>query len=154
MAQTKKIAVFIADNPKKENKKLINNLNEDYCSIEVSKLLKDKKCCVLTERFYYSDSKINAKGKFYNDENKRDGFYNSPTHALAIKWIRENFGIHIYTHGCGMGFYCYVLQRADGVKNSIIKSSYGGPKEIDGMFSYVEQAIEAALLYTLQNLIK
>lgn len=131
---------------------MINNITEDYCSFEVSKLLKEKGFGVACNGKYQHNKEwehtdtiewINYNTSWF------EGDISSPTHSLAIKWIRENFGIHIsidLDDESSHEFYkCKVLR--------IIK-------EVDYEFLYVshhnsiEKATEAALLYTLQNLIK
>ena len=70
----------------------------------------------------------------------------APTHALAIEWIRVNFGIGIaISPKRGFEFKWYVY-------------FYNG-KELLGeikfaFFNSPQEATEAALLYTLKNLIK
>lgn len=65
--------------------------------------------------------------------------------ALAIKWIRENFGIHIFPD-FGLGW-----------ESIIVPVGYSGDGQFlkDGLtnFKTPEEATEAALLYTLKNLI-
>lgn len=127
-----------------------NNITEDYCSFEVSKLLKEKGFdCMCDRKAAFTD-----KNKFYPavihytklsncDKAYADGNVLVPTHALAIKWIRENFGIHIsvdFDIENSWSFACYGLS---GVIGTIVNSEYDSP----------EEATEAALLYTLKNLI-
>lgn len=126
-----------------------NNIEESYCSLEVSKLLKEKECEVDTLNVYrseifetYGEYEL---GYYSNSENKK-GIVAAPTHALAIEWIRINFGfwIEIYKNASGYG---YIIQKTD--TGSIIK-------EITDFifFNSPQEATELALLYTLQNLIK
>lgn len=73
--------------------------------------------------------------------------FSSPTQALAIKWIRENFGI-ICTHTMPTKinnkwlFGGKVFSMENEADNMVI-----------GAFDSPEEAIEAALLHTLKNLI-
>lgn len=128
-----------------------NNIEEDYCSFEVSKLLKEKGFQVPTV-FYF---RITGGHMFpqpnpfnHNDDSKNETaggmtYVSAPTHALAIKWIRENFHIHIwvekYLSESIEIFYEYF------VDNHVGNSGYG--------YNNPEEATEAALLYTLKNLI-
>ena len=138
-----------------------NNITEDYCSFEVSKLLKEK------------GLKLNLSGKYVFNHNgkwpwQKEGEFldlndhldetccpnhgvpdskliDAPTHSLAIKWIRENFGIHITEineSNITDGFY----QCRISIKRRIT-SFFEGKKS-------TFEATEAALLHTLQNLIK
>jgi len=69
-----------------------NDITEDYCSFEVSQLLKEKGFRVPTDgRFYYKDyytewtfSEIGAI-KADNRNQSEFGSICSPTHSLAIK---------------------------------------------------------------------
>jgi hypothetical protein len=147
-----------------------NNIQEDYCSFEVSKLLKEKGFDSPCSDHYelgtdgygvgvfqggflnefgsnrdYSNSELM---KNYIKENVEYGEWSRPTHALAIKWIRENFGIDISSH-CDIGdrnFYAYTLTRVKQMP--FWRLIYN-----QGNYKTPEEAIEAALLYTLTNLI-
>src|SRR5574343_236503 len=84
-----------------------NNIQEAYCSLEVSKLLKEKGCDLPAQLIHYYPprKKDNVHlgpgwGRRYNYyiNQPKDGSerIHSFTHALAIEWIRVNFGIHIW----------------------------------------------------------
>lgn len=79
--------------------------------------------------------------------NKSKGYfetYSSPTHSLAIKWIRENFGIWIYNEIASMNSFRPKAYELEGDKFGIWEGfKYASPQE----------ATEAALLHTLKNLI-
>lgn len=119
-----------------------NNITEDYCSFEVSKLLKEK-----------GFAPINWKDKVFIDGKEQEylahwhmyanEFVCRPTHNIAIKWIRENQGYHITICLSLQGYYYYSIQMTDGEYQDIIQETYKKP----------EDAVEAALLYTLKNLI-
>lgn len=136
-----------------------NNITEDYCSYEVSKLLKEKGFDVDCQYSYdyegnnFSSTDDNSTIK----PSKLLYGYCSPTHALAIKWIRENFNIWISVDWTP-------LNNGDEIPFKVnwwymISGEIGNPeKSIDStelqIYSSSEEATEAALLYTLQNLIK
>lgn len=156
-----------------------NNTTEDYVSFEVAKLLKEKGFAWLDHTLIAKDGKLvwsNPTGvptsldNGYNcyEENgvpirprkytPTNTHYPRPTHALAIKWIRENFGIHIYAQFQTWDDGCYTANWC--LKQDILWLFYDiGVKEKDGMlwkrtkFNKPEEATEAALLHTLQNLI-
>lgn len=78
---------------------------------------------------------------------KLKGFNNThwniePTQQLAIDWIRVNFGIHIIVLPARN---CYMI---------IIPEDKNGSWRINNKYISLKEAKEAALLYTLQNLIK
>lgn len=118
-----------------------NDIQEDYCSFEVSKLLKEKGFTIKCDSWYDKEGNSNA-------EELLGLILDKPTHSLAIKWIRENFGIHIYTAAVTNQYY-YKIQIISALGNSEQKI-----KGYSGFCNTSEEATEAALLYTLQNLIK
>ena len=74
-----------------------------------------------------------------------------PTYATAVEWIRVNFNYHITVVVGRKGyFYVYWIDSVNG------EPVYVGPYHEGGVILYTEpqQAYEAALLYTLKNLIK
>lgn len=127
-----------------------NNITEAYCSFEVSKLLKEKGFEQLTQKAFIEDGteyQFETTPQNYNDENGR--FYKTssrPTHSLAIEWIRVNFGKHILT------IPTYSNHKIKGYvwNNHLITMDNIGD---EGIFDTPQEATEAALLYTLQNLI-
>lgn len=136
-----------------------NNIQEFYCSFEVSKLLKEKgfswnnysalnnhdKEGITLESGYYccynEDGKV-IRPKFYSSTNPH---YPRPTHALAIEWIRVNFGFFCFPDAV-YDFSSWTPRVVKKRNHSIL---YSGSLEFDTQ----QQATEAALLYTLQNLI-
>lgn len=162
-----------------------NNIivTEDYCSFEVSKLLKEKGFRQKTLCFFFEDgefrqnllvettgmdygSKFTTEYSELNEDwnngfltkkdgsrcfgcNKNKGYLetcSSPTHTLAIKWIRENFGVHIFTD-FGIGWEAIIIP-----VGYIGKGTFPELGQISN-YSTPEEALEAALLYTLKNLI-
>ena len=101
-----------------------NNIQESYCSKEVSKLLKEK-------------------GFEFNMRTAPTGF---PTHALAIEWIRVNFGIwiQVFNEEKNFGYDIINIKKKTSLGNLLYRAY---------AFNSPQQATEAALLYTLQNLI-
>ena len=68
---------------------LIDMINEDFCSYEVAKLLKEKGFDEDCYTFYECDDK-----ELYREEripccNSRSDDYAAPTHQMAMKWLRE-----------------------------------------------------------------
>jgi hypothetical protein len=126
-----------------------NNIQESYCSFEVSKLLKEKRFEQLTQKAFIEDGteyQFETTPQNYNDENGR--FYKTssrPTHSLAIEWIRVNFGIWIEIITTYPNKYEYNIYKLPDIDNqmAVIHAQLNSPQE----------ATEAALLYTLQNLI-
>ncbi len=133
-----------------------NNITEDYCSFEVSKLLKEKGFEVKCEYYYMGSGKqFSATKMNHNDKSFTKEKYSSPPHALAIKWIRENFGIHICVEFCDVPtpkyFYAIYKNQNDKVDTNIERLNL---KNEDYMiYDSYDQAVEAALLHVLSELI-
>lgn len=141
-----------------------NNITEDYCSFEVSKLLKEKGFEVNTLFFYWGNGqegngRIGKLGSYDNCyirakyDYKEENICPMPTHALAIKWIRENFGIHIEirhikTFGINR-FHIIIWKYGEKDYHTIHCDNKIGYE----VWDKPEEATEAALLYTLKHLI-
>ena len=117
----------------------MTKLYDDYCSKEVTDLLKEKgfKCGATYSKGFVKD---------------RDGFVgglvrheNKITHQLAMKWLREEKSIYVYVEPYIVGDEVYYLGRVFN-KNKMRLYS------IDNMTSYSE-AIEERIKYSLVNLI-
>lgn len=146
-----------------------NNIQESYCKFEISKLLKEKGFDVQLSSFYNEHkeltiNKIGITRKINNSrthlgadtiddfkpylailDNSLDDIVLAPTHSLAIKWIRENFNIHIT-----------IVPNEPFIDNDWVFILYENLKEFTAIEGYdsVEEAESAAILYTLKNLIK
>ena len=146
---------------------MINNeISEDYCSFEVSKLLKENGFKVGTrEKYVSSNTEWLKAGEMFtpSDELDETGCENhgvpenkmigAPTHALTIKWIRENFGWEILVEHLGLYSFKYIIKIPGNYANPIIGTNYNSNTGITDGYSSYEEATEAALLFTLQNLI-
>lgn len=136
-----------------------NSITEDYCSFEVSKLLNKKKFDIKTISAYHTLNKIEGTPCSVENRNSKDyktyNLISRPTYALAIKWIRENFGIDIEI----TTYRFYGKYVGKKYKHLIYKTpdTEEGESEVlqeENDSDTHEQATEAALLFTLQNLIK
>lgn len=145
-----------------------NNITEDYCSFEVSKLLKEKEFGIPVFRYFriVGGEAFDAdrrKPVNWNDDIKMETaggmtYISNPTHALAIKWLRENFGVHINpTKPFHRNYWSIgkipMESRVKGEENS---DSWGRPishGQLKGRFKTYEEAVEEALLHTLKILI-
>ena len=133
-------------------------IKEAYCSYEVSKLLKKKGFVIDTSLDYW---KIDLDGTMYSISPKVYAFYRPkdsypcPTLQMACRWLREIHGIHIEA-------LCPVVDidtNTNGVKYNVVISNlnnyclaYDTPIE-DNEYDSYEEAIEAACLYVLKNII-
>lgn len=109
------------------------NITEDYCSFEVAKLLKEKGFDY--QGFDYID--------FEGEVIKQD----RPTHQMAIKWLREvhNISVEPLVDFGSSDRYWWSADISYIKKDGLITT-------LSNYKSY-EEAVEAALKYSLENLI-
>ena len=130
------------------------NIREDYCSFEVAKLLKEKGFLkgvdlrlIPNLAFYDNIGLRHNVAKWYDSliQDKID-FVVAPTHQMAWKWLREKHIIMVvqpeYFNGGAECSYWGVDIWAD--------DNY---EKLQGDFPSYEEAVEAALKYSLENLI-
>ena len=127
-------------------------ITEDYVSFETAKLLKDKGFNGVC-RYYYPDSHTQLIS--YVDCKQSDMFGPeaciAPTLQMAMKWLREVHGVYIEIPIVGMEwesptkwYYGWRCQTKDVIDR---------PRSKDADYPTYEQAVEAALKYSLENLI-
>lgn len=127
-----------------------NSIKESYCSFEVSKMLKEIGFDCECNQIWYEQisTYINRVernilfGDYQHIENLKKheiGFIiKRPTHALAIEWLRINFGIYITiipTENCDV--FWYQIR----IKNKIL---YTGNNE-NNPYDFTEAAIKLIL---------
>ena len=144
-------------------------IKEDFCSFDVAKLLKEKgfdeTCYACYEYFssnitMYSGWPFEYKGEVVNNSNDR---IKCPTHQMAMKWLREVHQLHISVdvspiygkvkdekgrNTCGLLYWHYMAS------GEWMNDKYNPQQKafVVSAKSY-EEAIEAALKYSLENLI-
>ena len=146
-----------------------NSITEDYCSFEVSKLLKEKGLCIHNTTGY--DVKGNVylhQGgqepvcngqKYYEGRNyiEEEFLCSRPTHSLAIKWIRENFGIYIkidwFIKEDNSIDWDFSIQKVGPNIDKKGNSEYLKYYDEEIGYNSPEEAIEAALKYVLKTLV-
>lgn len=124
-------------------------ITEDYCSYELSKLLKEKgfdgECMGC-----YWDSKqifdINYEPLSYSDGDLRDEVILAPTHQMVMKWLRKKWiFIEISFSVTINGEPCYNF----GILSRSAQWVYRHKQS----FSTYEGAVNAAIKYSLEKLI-
>jgi len=136
----------------------MKEITEDYVSFEVAKLLKEKGFLKGVDlrttqnlSFYDNIGLTHNLNKYYDTliQDKID-FVVAPTHQMAMKWLREK-------HICiviipkltniesGCDYFAYIIWAGDNLE-------VDGEEEWDKLYSY-EDAVEAAIKYSLENLI-
>lgn len=123
---------------------------EDYCSYEVSKLLKEKGFDEYCNSFYILLDNGDYRYTMSNFPYKNSCKYNvssfaRPTHQMAIKWLREEHKIFIEVSVCidTNGDYHYHSMALDKICEYILPSI--------GTYDTYEEAIEAAIKYVLEK---
>jgi hypothetical protein len=129
-------------------------VKEAYCSFEVSKLLRAKRFdwdCIT----YYVDSEpdnVKYSMLFENNNTWEDRCCSAPTHQMAMKWLREEKNILIYVYPVidlpVKNNYTFHW-RWDGKKKRHDAPHIGNKHNYESF----EEAVEAAIKYTLENLI-
>ena len=126
-------------------------ITEAYVSFEVAKLLKEKGFNEPTWTRYEDDNEV-IFGDKYDWNNSPMGQISAPTHQMAIAWLREEKNILIYVYPVidlpvknNYTFYW----RWDGKKKRHDAPHIGDKHNYESP----EQATEAALKYSLENLI-
>ena len=122
-------------------------ITEDYVSFETAKLLKEKGFDESCYQKYDNEGYLSFNHVGYiNDEKPCADFCAlAPTHQMAMKWLREIYGIDIVIEISDPAvkdrkYYCVIWD-----KNN---DSY-----ILDLFNSYEEACEAAIKYSLENLI-
>ena len=120
-------------------------ITEDYCSFEVAKLLKEKGFDGECSKFYMPTGNGRWKYAHYHDFDISDRI-DCPTLQMAMKWLREirNIAISIFptieTDMIVREDYSYAIYKNKTVVYQGCSISH-------------EEAAEAALKYSLENLI-
>ena len=118
-------------------------IKEAYCSYEVSNALKEKgfnEQCV----FYYKDGVLMFSPFLKGKNSHQTNTCSAPTQQMAMAWLREK-NISIELSALNDHSWCYGIYK---LFNNKVKELYN-----DGDFDSYEDAIEAALKYTFENLI-
>lgn len=125
-------------------------ITEDYCSYELSKLLKEKG---FDEFSYYGwDEQLFDKEhprNFSLGFDSKEHWISCPTQSMAMKWLREVHGIFIAINNDDLDFnwQCYdLINRGSTLDPKILSESYAGYKTY-------KEAVEASIKYALENLI-
>ena len=123
-------------------------MNEDYVSLEVAKLLKEKGFDWLVNHYY------NKFGNFNNTYGTWENYsdlvgelmISAPTLYIARKWLRETKDIHIMIDVCASGYYT-VLWKTNGtfIKTLVDK----GPND-GGVWDSYEYALNTGILEALK----
>jgi hypothetical protein len=124
-------------------KEINNNIQEPICSFEVSELLKEKGFDVPCFNVYEKDGTplFDSFREVIKNSEISNTFITAPTHSIALEWIRVNFDINIESHVVGeKGYFSYTVY-------------INGAKKLKERYSTPQEAIDAALLHVLKEII-
>ena len=120
------------------------NLQESYCSFELSKLLKEKGFDVPIDTYFHDENDFVCEN-YVTNWNAKEEYVSRPSQALAMKWLREVHGIHIVIEYHEVGnLKCYTW---------LVKNGRGRMYLHQKVETTYEEAVEAAINYSLENLI-
>lgn len=131
-------------------------ITEDYVSFEVAKMLQEKGFDIPVLAFYWSEKSnmyqrrkdkiiiLNNQKSNWNED--PDVMYSCPTHQMAMAWLRgvHNIKVNIWYSNPNYAIEYFEPNTQTGVGKFVFIG--------DGYPSY-EDAVEAALKYSLENLI-
>lgn len=127
----------------------MKQITEDYCNFEIAQFLKEKGFDESVNRFYElsTGEPIMVRTEF--TRNSYTTSFACPTHQMALKWLREVHKINIVIGVASDDDNLYSLWKFD-IWNGNYSIIWGDKRE---KFNSYEQAVEAAILYVLKNLI-
>ena len=120
-------------------------ITEDFCSYEVAKLLKEKGFNEPIRCWYDNTKDFHESGVKMRNSDCINPTIMCPTHQMAMKWLREVHKVNIEIHYNRFGEnYKYLIIYKPVVLDDIHSL---------GVYFHYEEAVEAALKYSLENLI-
>ena len=117
-------------------------IKEDYVSVEVAQLLKEKGFNEPTWTRYEDNDEV-IFGDKYNWNNSPMGQISAPTLQMAMRWLREEYGIFIEISALKRYRWVYTIYKL--FEEKIIEVWN------DGTYVSYEDAVEAALKYWLEK---
>lgn len=128
-------------------------IEERHCSYEVARLLKEKGFDEACTCLYYNGDLEFVNDNAYehvmrNSSIANKDFITAPTHQMACDWLGDIHDLHIiafpYKRGNSKGWCCYVKKT---------HNLLGQERYVNETCNSCYEAIEAALKYSLENLI-
>ena len=127
-------------------------IEEAYVSFETAKLLKEKGFDEPCEGFYVNSGVLshtlsNTNNSKWDEDKSTIGYISAPTQQMAMKWLREvhNINIDIVSIWNQIRWEYQIF--------IITPTTAKCPYVDDTLYMGYEEAVEAALKYTLKNLI-
>ena len=126
------------------------NIAEDYCSFELSKLLKEKGFDGDCDCFFIRNGGEPEQLSLDELNYHKEDYIKAPTHQMAMKWLREK-GIYVYVEPYMVGG-TYIEELKVHYCGRILDTNKRQLHSIENMTSYTE-AIEERIKYALKSLI-
>jgi hypothetical protein len=123
-------------------------ITEDYVSYEVAKMLKEKGFNEPIRCWYDSAKDFHERGVEMRNSDCISPTIMCPTHQMAMKWLREVHNIYIDISPT----YSEVEKTIHFIWQ-VFDSNYNDISDCEIFYGKYEQACEAALKYSLENLI-
>jgi hypothetical protein len=126
------------------------NITEDYVSFEVAKLLKERGFDEKTLSYY--EDNVLCHGDWFEWNRSPLGHVAAPTLQMAMKWLRE-----VHNKHCDIGYdidvkwFFQIIDLKETIEDHYTEMKFYHSNNQCNFKSY-EQAAEAALKYTLENL--
>ena len=125
-------------------------ISEDYCDFEIAKLLKEKGFNGPCRTHYMVDTGLQRWTQNYG-WNTSPLIVLCPTRAIVMKWLREVHNIHIsITFGWVSGYNAQVDWAEESEKGNDKPACCVWRTDLNTTY---EAAVEAAIKYSLENLI-
>ena len=129
-------------------------ITEDYVSFETAKMLKEKGFDEECKRRYNCRGELSRVDSmvYMNSHRDMQDKYVAPTLQMAMKWLREVYGLHISLEPCydydsmHVVFLAFVQNVAD------VHEFFDGRKNV-ASYPNAEKSYELAIKYCLENLI-
>lgn len=123
-------------------------ITEDFLSFEVAKLLKEKGFDEPCTSKYCTDGSFDRSFCHYKNSEINKDAYNAPTYQMAMKWLRDVHKLSIEP------FYMFPSTWEIDIKYIDKKTDLSEFEDIrDKSYNSYEEAVEAACLYALKNLL-
>ena len=133
-------------------------ITEDYVSFDVAKLLKEKGFDVYGDGSFDSETEIHreyspsGKIKSLCGSKPHKSGYPAPTLQMVMKWLREVHKLSVEVNRTLFGYIGSIVAIPSGKFIEFIANE-GGDDLSGDQYTTWEEAVEAALKYSLENLI-
>lgn len=123
-------------------------IKERYCSLELSKLLKEKGSDEKT--FAYYDDDLLCNGFWFEWNRSPLGQVSAPTHQMACDWLRnKGYHIEIYTNASG---YRFIISKTPPYGTDLVCHIKGDND--GGAWDDYDDCVESAMKHCLTELMK